>query len=60
MVPQQLVWRFCKRYKVINVATFLNWKLEIKDNPECIKGMNILFNDFNGTVEITIRVLILL
>jgi hypothetical protein len=29
----------------------LNWKLQINDNPGCIKAMIFLsFSDFNGTV----------
>ncbi|MDG2432453.1 tyrosine-protein kinase family protein [Flavobacterium sp.] len=45
---------FVKRYKVGQQVSlpFLNWKLEIKDNPGIYKGNEyfVRFNDFNGTV----------
>jgi succinoglycan biosynthesis transport protein ExoP len=46
---------FVKRYKVgAQVALpFLNWKLQIKDNPGFYKGNEyfVQFNDFDGTVS---------
>jgi succinoglycan biosynthesis transport protein ExoP len=46
---------FVKRYKVgASVALpFLNWKLQIKDNPGFYKGNEyfVQFNDFDGTVS---------
>lgn len=46
---------FVKRYKVGEVVslTFLNWKLQIKDNPGLYKGNEyfVQFNDFDGTVS---------
>jgi succinoglycan biosynthesis transport protein ExoP len=46
---------FVKRYKVgAPVALpFLNWKLQIKDNPGLYKGNEyfVQFNDFDGTVS---------
>jgi len=46
---------FIKRYKVGKQVSlpFLNWKLEIKDNPGFYKGKEyfVRFNDFNGTVS---------
>ena len=46
---------FSKKYKVgesVNLP-FLNWKLEIKDNPGFYKGKEyfVRFNDFDGTVS---------
>lgn len=46
---------FVKRYKVgqrVNLP-FLNWTLEIKDNPGLYKGNEyfVRFNDFDGTVS---------
>lgn len=45
---------FVKRYKVGEqvILPFLNWKLQIKDNPGLYKGNEyfVRFNDFNGTV----------
>ncbi|MGZ9675064.1 polysaccharide biosynthesis tyrosine autokinase [Flavobacterium sp. GNP001] len=46
---------FVKRYKVgqqVNLP-FLNWKLEIKENPGLYKGNEyfVRFNDFDGTVS---------
>ncbi|MDW8849291.1 polysaccharide biosynthesis tyrosine autokinase [Flavobacterium sp. MMLR14_040] len=46
---------FVKRYKVGEQVTlpFLNWKLQINDNPGFYKGNEyfVKFNDFNGTVS---------
>ena len=46
---------FLKKYKVGEQVTlpFLNWKLEIKDNPGFYKGKEyfVKFNDFDGTVS---------
>lgn len=46
---------FVKRYKVGEqvILPFLNWKLQINDNPGFYKGNEyfIKFNDFNGTVS---------
>jgi len=46
---------FIKKYKVGKQVSlpFLNWKLEIKDNPGFYKGKEyfVRFNDFNGTVS---------
>jgi len=46
---------FVKRYKVGNavVLPFLNWKLQIKDNPGLYTGNEyfLQFNDFDGTVS---------
>jgi len=46
---------FVKRYKVGEQVSlpFLNWKLQINDNPGFYKGNEyfIKFNDFNGTVS---------
>ncbi|WP_456314068.1 polysaccharide biosynthesis tyrosine autokinase [Pseudomonas shirazensis] len=46
---------FVKKYKVGEqvVLPFLNWKLQINDNPGFYKGNEyfIRFNDFNGTVS---------
>lgn len=46
---------FLKKYKVGTQVTlpFLNWKLEIKDNPGFYKGKEyfVKFNDFDGTVS---------
>ncbi|HRA73719.1 MAG TPA: polysaccharide biosynthesis tyrosine autokinase, partial [Flavobacterium sp.] len=46
---------FVKRYKVGEVVSlpFLNWKLQIKDNPGLYKGNEyfVQFNDFDGTVS---------
>lgn len=48
------VGEFKKRYRVGEVITlpFLNWKLQIKDNPGFYKGNEyfVRFNDFDGTV----------
>jgi succinoglycan biosynthesis transport protein ExoP len=45
---------FVKKYKVGQqvILPFLNWKLQIKDNPGLYKGNEyfVRFNDFNGTV----------
>jgi polysaccharide biosynthesis transport protein len=45
---------FVKRYKVGQQVSlpFLNWKLQINDNPGLYKGNEyfVRFNDFNGTV----------
>ncbi|KDN55337.1 polysaccharide biosynthesis tyrosine autokinase [Flavobacterium seoulense] len=45
---------FVKKYKVGQQVSlpFLNWKLEIKDNPGFYKGNEyfVRFNDFNGAV----------
>ena len=45
---------FVKRYKVGESVSlpFLNWKLQIKDNPGFYKGNEyfVRFNDFDGTV----------
>lgn len=46
---------FVKRYKVGEqvILPFLNWKLQINDNPGFYKGNEyfVRFNDFNGTVS---------
>jgi len=46
---------FIKRYKVGKQVSlpFINWKLEIKDNPGFYKGKEyfVRFNDFNATVS---------
>lgn len=46
---------FVKKYKVGEqvVLPFLNWKLQINDNPGFYKGNEyfVKFNDFNGTVS---------
>jgi len=46
---------FVKRYKVGQQVSlpFLNWKLQIKDNPGLYKGNQyfVQFNDFDGTVS---------
>ncbi|MFV5685840.1 polysaccharide biosynthesis tyrosine autokinase [Flavobacterium sp. GB2R13] len=46
---------FVKKYKVGEQVTlpFLNWKLQINDNPGFYKGKEyfVQFNDFNGTVS---------
>ncbi len=46
---------FIKRYKVGQkvVLPFLNWQLELKDNPGMYKGNEyfVQFNDFDGTVS---------
>lgn len=46
---------FVKRYKVGEVVSlpFLNWKLQIKDNPGLYNGNEyfVQFNDFDGTVS---------
>lgn len=46
---------FVKRYKVGEKVSlpFLNWKLQIKDNPGFYKGNEyfVQFNDFDGTVS---------
>jgi len=46
---------FSKKYKVGESVSlpFLNWKLEIKDNPGFYKGKEyfVRFNDFDGTVS---------
>lgn len=46
---------FVKKYKVGKQVSlpFLNWKLEIKDNPGFYTGKEyfVRFNDFNGTVS---------
>ena len=46
---------FVKKYKVGEQVTlpFLNWKLQINDNPGFYKGNEyfVRFNDFNGTVS---------
>jgi succinoglycan biosynthesis transport protein ExoP len=46
---------FVKKYKVGQqvILPFLNWKLQIKDNPGLYKGNEyfVRFNDFNGTVS---------
>ena len=46
---------FVKRYKVGELVSlpFLNWKLQIKDNPGLYKGneYSVQFNDFDGTVS---------
>ncbi len=48
------VGEFVKRYKVGEQVSlpFLNWKLQIKDNPGFYKGNEyfVQFNDFDGTV----------
>ncbi|OAZ03131.1 polysaccharide biosynthesis tyrosine autokinase [Flavobacterium succinicans] len=49
------VGEFKKRYRVGEVVTlpFLNWKVQIKDNPGFYKGIEyfVRFNDFDGTVS---------
>ncbi|TRX34786.1 polysaccharide biosynthesis tyrosine autokinase [Flavobacterium sp. ZT3R18] len=46
---------FVKKYKVGELVSlpFLNWKLQIKDNPGLYKGNEyfVRFNDFDGTVS---------
>lgn len=46
---------FVKKYKVGQqvILPFLNWKLQIKDNPGLYKGNEyfVRFKDFNGTVS---------
>ena len=46
---------FVKKYKVGEAVTlpFLNWKLQINDNPGFYKGQEyfVRFNDFDGTVS---------
>ena len=46
---------FVKKYKVGSLVSlpFLNWKLQIKDNPGFYKGNEyfVQFNDFDGTVS---------
>lgn len=46
---------FVKKYKVGELVSlpFLNWKLQIKDNPGFYKGNEyfVQFNDFDGTVS---------
>jgi capsular exopolysaccharide synthesis family protein len=46
---------FVKKYKVGEkvILPFLNWKLQIKDNPGFYKGNEyfVQFNDFDGTVS---------
>jgi polysaccharide biosynthesis transport protein len=46
---------FIKKYKVGELVSlpFLNWKLQINDNPGFYKGKEyfVKFNDFNGTVS---------
>jgi capsular exopolysaccharide synthesis family protein len=46
---------FVKKYKVGQLVSvpFLNWKLQIKDNPGIYKGNEyfVQFNDFDGTVS---------
>jgi hypothetical protein len=34
---------FVKRYTVEGFLALLNWKLQINDNPACIKAMSILY-----------------
>ena len=50
-----VVGDFVKRYKVGERVSlpFLNWKLQIKDNPGLYKGNEyfVQFNDFDGTVS---------
>ncbi|SHG29180.1 protein involved in gliding motility EpsB [Flavobacterium fluvii] len=50
-----VVGDFVKRYKVGEPVSlpFLNWKLQIKDNPGLYKGNEyfVQFNDFDGTVS---------
>jgi succinoglycan biosynthesis transport protein ExoP len=49
------IGEFVKRYKVGELVSlpFLNWKLQIKDNPGLYKGNEyfVQFNDFDGTVS---------
>lgn len=49
------IGEFVKRYKVGEAVDlpFLNWKLQINDNPGFYKGKEyfVRFNDFNGTVS---------
>lgn len=49
------VGEFKKRYRVGELVAlpFLNWKLQIKDNPGFYKGIEyfVRFNDFDGTVS---------
>ncbi len=49
------IGNFVKKYKVGEQVTlpFLNWKLQIKDNPGFYKGNEyfVQFNDFDGTVS---------
>jgi polysaccharide biosynthesis transport protein len=49
------VGEFVKKYKVGQQVSlpFLNWKLQIKDNPGLYKGNEyfVQFNDFDGTVS---------
>jgi len=49
------IGEFVKRYKVGETVSlpFLNWKLQIKDNPGLYKGNEyfVQFNDFDGTVS---------
>lgn len=49
------VGEFKKRYRVgeVVILPFLNWKLQIKDNPGFYKGIEyfVRFNDFDGTVS---------
>ena len=50
-----VVGEFVKKYKVGQQVSlpFLNWKLQIKDNPGLYKGNEyfVQFNDFDGTVS---------
>ncbi|QBN19813.1 polysaccharide biosynthesis tyrosine autokinase [Flavobacterium nackdongense] len=50
-----VVGDFVKKYKVGEQVSlpFLNWKLQIKDNPGLYKGNEyfVQFNDFDGTVS---------
>ena len=50
-----VVGDFVKRYKVGEAVSlpFLNWKLQIKDNPGLYKGNEyfVQFNDYDGTVS---------
>ncbi|MCG9793941.1 polysaccharide biosynthesis tyrosine autokinase [Flavobacterium algicola] len=50
-----VVGDFVKRYKVGSLVSlpFLNWKLQINDNPGFYKGNEyfVKFNDFDGTVS---------
>jgi capsule polysaccharide export protein KpsE/RkpR len=49
------IGEFVKKYKVGEQVSlpFLNWKLQIKDNPGLYKGNEyfVQFNDFDGTVS---------
>ena len=49
------IGEFVKRYKVGELVSlpFLNWKLQIKDNPGLYKGNEyfVQFNNFDGTVS---------